>query len=38
MDTSQRIEKLLDQLENPTLSQLEITKLERKLRILQAQQ
>lgn len=38
MDTKQRIDLLLDQLEDDTLTQLEITKLERKLKILQAQQ
>lgn len=38
MDTEQRIEELLDQLQDPKLTVVEITKIERKLKILQHQQ
>ena len=35
---AQRIEKLLDQLESPSLTQLEIKKIEQKLAILRKQE
>lgn len=38
MDIEQRIEGLLNQLENPNLSRREIDNIERKLKILRAQQ
>lgn len=37
MDIEQRIERLLDQLENPNLSQCEIDKIEAKLKVLRSQ-
>lgn len=37
MDIEQRIERLLDQLENPNITQKDIDKIEAKLRILRSQ-
>lgn len=38
MDIEQRIERLLDQLEDPKLTQVEVDKIEAKLKILRSQQ
>lgn len=38
MDTQQRIENLLDQLEDPKCTEADIARIEAKLRVLRAQQ